>query len=328
MRVAPSNSPSVRYPKHSADGSITFSYDASLIWETAERLGWPWAPAKYVPFASFFVYIGFLWDLVAKTVSLPAAKKEKYLRKLEEWVLGLKRSKADAESLIGTLNHVTLVVPEGRSYMISLCKFRATFKNDQRPFARHTVSHTLHEDLTWWRNKLSQDYVGMDIIRPPEPLTTSIYVDASTSWGIGLILDGKWLAWEFKNGWRTDGREIGWGEMVAIELAVHTLVAGKVANAHVVIRSDNQGVIGALGAGRSKGSQQNLILRKIVWLMQEHGIWVSTRYVNTKENPADDPSRGVLLNRKDLVPHPPAIPHHLKAFVHNSVSYHDPRLDT
>lgn len=141
-----------------------------------------------------------------------------------------------------------------------------------------------------------------------------------------MILDGKWLTWEFKEGWRSDGREIGWGEMVAIELAIHTLLAGRISNGHVIIRSDNMGVIGALRSGASRGTQQNAILRKIIWLMQEHNIWVTTEYVNTKVNPADDPSRGVFPPRKNLIPSVPAIPNHLKPYVHSSVTYHDYRL--
>lgn len=228
--------------------------------------------------------------------------------------------------MLGTLNHVTLVVPDGRAYMVALAKFRASFAANQPNYVRHTVSRSLRDDMLWWDSKLSETFVGMHIIRPPPPLDMEIFVDASTSWGVGMILEGRWLAWELKHGWESEGRNIGWGEMIAIELAVRTLVAGKLSNAHVIIRSDNQGVIGALRGGKSRGEQQNAILRKIVWLMQEHGIWVSTEYVNTKENPADGPSRGIFPSRNELIAHPPAIPYHLKPYVHNSVQYHDPRI--
>jgi hypothetical protein len=45
----------------------------------------------------------------------------------------------------------------------------------------------------------------------------------------------KWLAWQFKEGWKSEGREIGWGEMVAIELATWTLVTAKFANIHIIV---------------------------------------------------------------------------------------------
>ena len=75
---------------------------------------------------------------------------------------------------------------------------------------------------------------------PPEPLDTALFVDASTGWGIGLVLDGKWLAWQLKDGWNADNRGIGWAEKVAVELAVRTLLSGKFTNCHIIIQSDNQ----------------------------------------------------------------------------------------
>ena len=114
--------------------------------------------------------------------------------------------------------------------------------------------------------------------------------------------------------------------MVAVELAIRTLISGKFSNCHIIVRSDNQGVVGALKAGRSRGTQQNLILREIVKLIQDHNLWISTVWIATLENPADDPSRGVFAGRGLLYPFPPKLPFHLTHFVHKSVDYYDPRL--
>jgi hypothetical protein len=100
----------------------------------------------------------------------------------------------------------------------------------------------------------------MKIKRPPEPLDSKLYVDVSSGWGIGLILDSKWLAWQFKDGWKSEGCEIDWAEMVAVELAVRTLIAGRFTGCHIIIRSNNKGVVGALKVGRSRGTQQNTVL--------------------------------------------------------------------
>ena len=166
----------------------------------------------------------------------------------------------------------------------------------------------------------------MRIVSRPEPLENQIFVDASTSWGNGLILDDRWLAWQFKDGWQMAGYEIGWAEMVAVELAIRTLIAGKFRNCHVRIQSDNQGVVGALRAGRSRGTNQNMILREIVKLMQDNDLWVSTIWVPTLENPADGPSRGSFPGRNLLYSHPPALPNHLARFIYRAIDYHDVRL--
>ncbi len=182
----------------------------------------------------------------------------------------------------------------------------------------------LAEDVTWWKQKLSLDLLGIPIITPAVPLEMSLMVYASTSWGLGLVLDGKWLAWELIPGWKSDGRDIGWAEMVVIELGLRTLIAKGLKDYHIVIWSDNQGVVGALLAGYSRNTQQNAILR--VFLMQESGIWLSTVWISTKNNLADGPSRGVLGSKKDLLPFPPKIPAHLKPYVKHSVEYSDPRI--
>jgi hypothetical protein len=105
---------------------------------------------------------------------------------------------------------------------MSLYKFRSGFKPNTPVHTKHKLSNPTADDISWWKEKLSETFVGLRIICPLEPLSNELFIDASTGWGIGLILDGKWLTWELKNGWRGDGRDIGWAKMVAIELAVQT----------------------------------------------------------------------------------------------------------
>lgn len=194
-----------RYPKNKLENrKYTYNYDESIIWKTAEMLGWPWAPSKFLPFVYTFVYIGFLWNMTKKEVSLPKAKKEKYWKKLEWWERGMKISLEDMESIIGTLNHICLVVPHGWTRMPMLYRFRSSFKTKET-YIKHTVLHSLQEDMAWWKETLVQDFVGVKIKTPTKPLNTIPMVDASMSWGIGLILDDCWLAWELLPGWKTEG---------------------------------------------------------------------------------------------------------------------------
>lgn len=87
--------------------------------------------------------------------------------------------------------------------------------------------------------------------------------------------------------------------MVAAEFGVCALVERGFRSQHILLWSDNQGVIGALDACRSRGVHANRVLQRIVVTMLEHELWVSTRYVKSADNPADAPSRG--LPAVDLV---------------------------
>ncbi|KAF5329920.1 hypothetical protein D9758_018645 [Tetrapyrgos nigripes] len=114
----------------------------------------------------------------------------------------------------------------------------------------------MKEDLEWWLEQLQLLFLGLHIIKPPAIDTSiSLYVDTSTLWGIGLILNNKWLAWQFKEGWQGDGQHIGWAEMFAIKLAILTLISSRIHHTHIRIYSDNQGVVRALHACYSRGKE-------------------------------------------------------------------------
>ncbi len=145
-----------RYPRRRKldNSGYQFTYDASLIWSVADALGWPWAIKKFIDFSPTFKYIGFDWSISERTVQLPFEKKTKYLAKLQTWTERTKQSKDEVESIIGTetnnwnthltkagtLNHVTLVVPQGRSRLIHLYKFRGGFKNTTNHLVQHKPS--------------------------------------------------------------------------------------------------------------------------------------------------------------------------------------------
>jgi hypothetical protein len=164
-------------------------------------------------------------------VELPDKKKTKYLEQISAWNHKSAHTLKETEIIIGMLNHVCLVVPDGHSHLVLLYKFRGGFKNDHSGRVKHRISAAVTDDILWWTNRLQDKFVGIKIISPPITLNNKLFVDASTGWGIGLFLDGRWLAWQFRDGWKSDEREIGWAEMVAIKLAIWTLVTGNLPSA-------------------------------------------------------------------------------------------------
>ena len=54
--------------------SSPHAYDFTHIDRITDCLGVPWELSKDTPFSSMLVYIGFIWDLENKTVSLTPAK--------------------------------------------------------------------------------------------------------------------------------------------------------------------------------------------------------------------------------------------------------------
>jgi hypothetical protein len=227
-------------------------------------------------------------------VSLPDSKRKKFLAKLVPWVEVGKVSAKECQSVVGSLNHCSVIVYSSRTHLPSLYRFSSQFQARSQ-FVKLSIPKPVIDNINWWRNVLSDPTsCSMPICHRPPASSCQIYVDASTSWGVGLVIDGRWQAWRLADGWNSNGRDIGWAEMLAVEMALLTLIAGKFPPATYTIHSDNSGVVGAFGASRSRNPQQNSILCHILILMRDSNIWLDTLWIPSGENLADGPSRGIL----------------------------------
>jgi hypothetical protein len=273
----------------------SFPYSLESIFAFTSPLGWPWKSSKTRPFAPKFKYLGFIWDLIEKTVQIPEDKKLRYLSKLEPWSPGQKFTQREAQSLLGTLVHCSLAIPDSRSRLPALSRFAASFNPTLSPFIRKSPNPSVFTDITWWRVCLSSKFAGSLLRRPPPPSPIDFWVDASTDWGIGVVFDGMWDSWKFKPSWHANGRNIGWAEFVAIEIGLIIAISNGHSDTHFTIRSDNQGVIHAIDGGKSRSPQQNAVLQRITLLLSSHNIWISSLYVPSSTNLADPPSRGIPI---------------------------------
>lgn len=282
-----------RYPNNSGT-PFTYSYDSTLVFNTASYLGLPWSLPKIKNFSESFTYLGFLWCIPERTVQIPHAKKEKFSLRCRPWSVGEKRTLREAQQLLGSLNHCCLVLRSARTRLHSLRSFVRRFPPDTSPFLSMPVSTSLAADMTWWTDAFGKPFLGSSIAVPPPPLPLQIFVDASTSWGIGILINSKWAAWKLCPGSLADGRNIGWAEMVAVELAVSLLCSAHPRNSHFLIYSDNQGIIGSISSSFSRGASQNSSLSRLCSTLLNHDSFLSTKYISTSLNPADPVSRGIL----------------------------------
>jgi hypothetical protein len=215
------------------------------------------------------------------------------LLKLEPWQKGQKFSRKEVDSLLGTLVHCSLAVPDGRSRLPSISRFAASFNFFSSPFVRRTPNPSVLTDVNWWRAQLASDFCGSSLSRPPPTSPIEFWVDASSSWGIGVVFDGIWDHWVFSPGWNRDGRNIGWAEIVAIELGLLLAIHRGHSDTHFLVKSDNQGVIHAIQGGKSRSPNQNSVLQNITLLLTQYKLWISSCYVPSLDNLADRPSRGI-----------------------------------
>ncbi|RXW17522.1 hypothetical protein EST38_g8333 [Candolleomyces aberdarensis] len=285
--------------------------------EYSTRLGIPWERAKDVPFGAEVPFVGFWWNLEKRTVGIPAAKREKYLQAIEEWSQSPRHNLEETQKLYGKLLHICHVIPEGRAYLTNLEAFMGLFTDS--PFMPRTPPRHTENDLRWWREQLTGTGNTRKIPSQRPIYDIRAFSDASSEVGIGIIIDNRWRAWRLLPGWKAERRDIGWAEaagFLLLSLTIIKLWPERESDTHFWVFGDNMGVVEGWWKGRSRNWPTNLIFRSVHKLCRQNSIGLHTRYVISKDNPADGPSRGKYGNPDALLPSI-EIPAELAPFIAN-----------
>jgi hypothetical protein len=187
-------------------------------------LGIPWELSKDIHFHFQVLFIGLLWDLPHLTVGLGDAKKAKYLAAIVEWSSVQMHILLDIQQLYGKLLHACLIIPTGRAYLTSLEAMLGT--SSSHPFMPHHSNRHLNNDLAWWTAQLSRPILKRAIPQPCTFIDAHAYSDASSSFGIAVIVNGLWRTWTLLPDWRTlnGARDIRWAEAVGFELLIQYIL--------------------------------------------------------------------------------------------------------
>ncbi|KAF7760889.1 hypothetical protein Agabi119p4_10298 [Agaricus bisporus var. burnettii] len=173
--------------------------------------------------------------------------------------------------------------------------------------------------LEWRRPSLTVTYESptpppVASFSEPEEIV-DVYVDASGT-GIGFYLLGRWQAWKLKKGWKSvKGRDIQWAEAVAVEMGVLLLLKAGYAQKKIRLHSDNRQVVDAFSAENFDQAHVGPIVQLCTDLCCTYGLDCTVEWVPGVENPADNPSRFLFLDKNKRFPCDIMIPHALQEFV-------------
>ena len=288
-----------------------YAYNFSDINSISYQLGIPWEASKDAPFSSKPVYFGFEWDLQCKTVCLTEHKQQKYTTAIHLWLQSPCHPLSDVEKLYGKLSHAALVIPEGSAYLMSLQTMLGMFGD--RPFMPRTQPRETTKDLDWWLRTL-ENPTHLPIPHTPTSLNLNAFSDACTSFGIAITIAGRWHAWCLLPGWDSDNQDIGWVESIGFEFLIRTLLILDSSTTPLMVYGDNQGVIEAWQAGRSRNKPTNTTFKWIHASLRSPPRHVFAKYVPSGHNPADGPSHGLYLTSHISLPWFP-IPPDIKHFI-------------
>jgi len=271
------------------DGDFFYDYDHAKMLCRIQPLGVPWQEEKGDDhFLFIMTFIGLCWDIPAKLVSLPEEKHLKFHEHVHRFLDDFRCRPChllDVEKIHGSLCHVAFIYMGGRSCLPSLSNFVSSFHNN-KVISRHPP-HSTMTDLTWWFQKLNITGISC-ALRPRGPLQDlGLYVDASTSWGIGIVIGSNWASFQLSSTWKVPGRDICWLKTLAIELLTYFLEGMGLHHCRLLIHSDNQGTIGVLEKGHSPNSHINLLVHCTYLVLSNLSISPEIIYIESIANPAD-----------------------------------------
>lgn len=268
------------------------------IVEASEYLGVKTNATKYAEFATEQRFIGFLWNAQDKTVSLPINKLEQRRSELDNFMRTLSFSKNEVECFNGKLSHLTLILPQLKAYLVENFKWVATWRSP----GKRTMPTQVREDMNFWRTCLTT-------LKPtrliPDCIVRNVgwVGDASSSYGIGIILGKRWAQFAWLPGWSSpEGqpkRTIAWAETVAIRLGLLMLFQMmNVAGFSFSCLTDNTTTEGAARNRKSKDYWVNEEWKKIQTLLINGDCDLNLVRVISKDNSADRLSRGLDSSKK------------------------------
>lgn len=272
----------------------------SAIVERSQELGVITNGKKCSDFQYEQKFIGFIWNGFEKTVRLPAGKLVKRLGQVAEFLLpGQKFSRDQVEVLAGRLTHVSYMLPQLRCYLNSLYRWVHSWVH---LFARQTLPADARDDLLFWQATLTS-FRHTRLIASADPKDVLWVGDASTSFGIGVLVGDRWSQFSLKEGWQTYGnvkRGIAWLETVAIRLGLMMLSTLDVKpGQNLIVWTDNTTSESTAKKRKSKDYSVNEEWKMIQHLLIHMQIDITPRRVVSAENKADALSRGISTGYDD-----------------------------
>lgn len=255
-------------------------------------------------------FIGFIWNGFEKTVRLPEQKLKERILQIEEFLERDHRfSRDQVEVLTGRLAHVSYLLPQLKCYLNSLYRWIHSWVH---LYAKQSLPVDARDDLTFWHTTLSS-FKHTRLIASAVPKEVHWVGDASTSFGIGVLVGEKWSQFKLKDGWESGNgvkRGIAWLETVAIRLGLLMLIQLSVRpGQNVVVWTDNTTSESTVRKRKSRDRGVNEEWKIIQHLLIQMQLDITPKRVTSEENRADSLSRGLVEGHKEdlrvLFPVPP-----------------------
>lgn len=231
-------------------------------------------------------FLGIQIDSVSRTLSVPEHKLKAISSKIENLLSSRSASVKRLRSVLGSLSHISMVLPAARPYLRSLidsvhCRSLQGRKGPRR------LSALLREDLLFWLHHM-RDWNGSQRWRA-EAEPTVIASDASTR-GFGWVLEsapasvrarlppfmqpgyavsGEWVG-ELQS-IQSVSANIGWGELFC-PVAFVRRSGPALRDSHVIFVLDNSGDVEVINRRKTSSPRLRSLLRELCALSLRYNV--------------------------------------------------------
>lgn len=259
-------------------------------------------------------FIGFIWNGMEKTVRLPEEKLKERQLQIEVILNGNSFSFNQIEIFVGRLSHVSYLLPQLKCYLCGLHRMK---KDWHYKIAKRKISDDVREDLEFWKLTLLS-FKHLRLIASPVPIDISWVGDASTSYGIGVLVGKKWVQFKVTDAWKNsddDHRHINFLETAAITIGLLMVLHLAITPGRtLVVWTDNTTAQAAVTNRRSKNRAVNKEWKVIQHLLIGSQLDIVAKRVTLSDNSADQLSRGLVGDCAEIDRLPIVLPDSLASY--------------
>lgn len=240
-------------------------------------LGVPLADEKTVGPTMRLTFLGIGIDTLQCTLFLDDDKRADAVAKIKSFMACRSQRRLQWQSLVGTLSFLSQVVLPGRAFMSRISGNLSSNKHWIH------IDASTKEDLKSWvafiSSKMFKSFRMLNITAHP---SIHIFTDASGSLGFGAIMGASWVFGAWGDDWWTQ-QNIMLLELFPIWLAIQ-IWSKRLANACVMIHTDNQAVVPAILNRTSKLHPVNRLLRDISLTSMRNNILLNVKHISGIDN--------------------------------------------
>ncbi|XP_072522621.1 uncharacterized protein [Salminus brasiliensis] len=273
--------------------------------DTFHRLGIPLSDEKTLGPSTSLEFLGITLDSVLFQASLPQEKHDRITQSLSAFLSSPTCTKQQLLTLLGHLNYVTWIIPQGRSFISHLLHLASSVQ---------TLHHTVMLDdsclleLKFWLALLHHwngiSFFYKDIVGDPADI--QLFTDAAPSTGFRGYYNGCWFA----SPWPTQFIRLASGPDNSSALwELYPVVVAALLWGHtwtekaIQIHLDNLATVHTINKGRSRTLSFTPFIRRLTWHSVMHKYILRAVHVPGRSNAiADSLSRFQFQKFRSLAP--------------------------